>query len=230
MQKDAFFAMAVGPAQASHRDTGVFASVTLAQAIVESGWGDAHMDDAWNFFGIKAQAGEPFVVKQTREVVNGQNVFIDARFRKFESMEDCFRAHGMFLRDNSRYGPAFQTKDGESFAREIAKAGYATDPHYADALIEIMRENNLSQYDVASGGSSPVPAKTKPAAPGPPKQLDMRGIQQTLKRQGFDPGTIDGQFGPNTKKAVIAFQRAHKLEVDGVIGPNTMRALVAAAS
>ena len=58
----------------------------------------------------------------------------------------------------------------------------------------------------------------------------MRGIQQTLKQQGFDPGTIDGQFGPNTKKAVIAFQRAHKLEVDGIIGPNTMRALVAAAS
>ena len=55
MQKDAFFAMAVGPARASQKDTGVPASVTLAQAIIESGWGDAHMGDAWNFFGIKAQ-------------------------------------------------------------------------------------------------------------------------------------------------------------------------------
>src|SRR4051794_11738705 len=144
MQKDAFFAMAVAPAQASQQQTGVFASVTLAQAILESGWGDHHMDDAWNFFGIKAQPGDPFVTMRTREVVNGKDVFIDAKFRRYASMEECFTAHGAFLRDNPRYGPAFQTTDGESFARAVHAAGYATDPHYGDMLVQLIRENNLA--------------------------------------------------------------------------------------
>ena len=61
-------------AQRAHRrrQHGVPASVTLAQAIIESGWGDSHMGDAWNFFGIKAQGDEPFVVVRTREVVERQ--------------------------------------------------------------------------------------------------------------------------------------------------------------
>ena len=223
MEKTAFFTMAVGPAQASQRQTGVPASVTLAQAILESGWGDSHMGDAWNFFGIKAQAGEPFVVQHTREVVNGKDVFIDAKFRRFASMEDCFCSHGEFLRDNPRYGPAFKTSNAEAFARAVHAAGYATDPNYGELLVRIMRENNLAQYDVE--GASPAPAPT----PGP-KQLDTRAIQQTLQKLGFDPGPIDGEPGPQTTAAVRAFQKAKGLEVDGVVGPKTMQALVAAAA
>ena len=67
------------------------------------------MGDAWNFFGIKAQGDEPFVVVRTREVVGGKDVFINAKFRRFASMKECFRAHGEFLRNNPRYAPAFQT-------------------------------------------------------------------------------------------------------------------------
>ena len=151
MQKDAFLSIAVGPARASQKATGVPASVTLAQAIIESGWGDSHMGDAWNFFGIKAKSGEPFVVVRTREVVGGKDVFINAKFRRFASMEECFREHGRFLRDNPRYAPAFKTTDPESFARAIHAAGYATDPHYSDALIRIIRENDLTQYDTDAG-------------------------------------------------------------------------------
>ena len=227
MQKDAFFAMAVGPAQASQRQTGVPASVTLAQAILESGWGDSHMDDAWNFFGIKAQAGEPFVVKRTREVVNGQDIFIDAKFRRFSSMEDCFCEHGRFLRDNPRYAPAFKTTDCESFARAVHAAGYATDPSYGDLLVRLIRQNNLGRYDVYGETATGTQDESQPQKP---RQLDTRTIQQTLKKQGFDPGGIDGEMGPNTKAAIRAFQKAHGLEVDGVVGPKTMAALVAAAA
>jgi hypothetical protein len=227
MQKDAFFAMAVGPAQASQRLTGVPASVTLAQAILESGWGDSHMGDAWNFFGIKAHGDEPFIVKRTREVVDGKDIFIDAKFRRFASMEDCFCEHGKFLRDNPRYAPAFKTTDCESFARAIHAAGYATDPHYSELLIRLIRENDLARYD-AAGESAAADKQQKPAQPKP-RQLDMRTIQQTLKKEGFNPGEIDGDWGPKTKAAVTAFQKAHGLEVDGVVGPKTMAALVAAA-
>jgi hypothetical protein len=226
MQKDAFFAMAVGPAQASQRLTGVPASVTLAQAILESGWGDSHMGDAWNFFGIKAHGDEPFIVMRTREVVNGKDIFIDAKFRRFANMEDCFCEHGKFLRDNPRYAPAFKTTDCESFARAIHAAGYATDPHYSELLIRLIRENDLARYDVA--GESAAAKQQKPAQ-SKPRRLDMRTIQQTLKKEGFNPGEIDGDWGPKTKAAVTAFQKAHGLEVDGVVGPKTMAALVAAA-
>jgi hypothetical protein len=229
MQKDAFFSMAVGPAQASQRRTGVPASVTLAQAILESGWGDSHMGDAWNFFGIKAQANEPFVLMRTREVVNGKDIFIDAKVRRFASMEDCFCAHGEFLRDNPRYGPAFKTTDCESFARAVHAAGYATDPNYADMLIRLIRENNLGQYDVYGESDGQADKPQKPPQPKP-RQLDTRQIQQTLKKAGFDPGVIDGDMGPQTKAAVRAFQKANGLEIDGVVGPKTMAALVAAAT
>jgi Mannosyl-glycoprotein endo-beta-N-acetylglucosaminidase/Putative peptidoglycan binding domain len=221
VQKDAFFAMAVGPAQASQKETGVPASVTLAQAILESGWGDSHMGDAHNYFGIKAQSGEASVTVRTREVVGGKDVFVDAAFRSFASVEECFAAHGHFLRDNSRYAKAFQTADAESFARAIAAAGYATDPKYGDVLVQIIRQNNLAQYDT---GAKPAPVTVtavyrlqRPLLTGPV----VKAIQRALAKAGCDPGQVDGVFGKDTDAAVRRYQAAHGLAVDGVVGPAT---------
>ena len=241
MQKDAFLSIAVGPARASQKATGVPASVTLAQAIIESGWGDSHMGDAWNFFGIKARSGEPFVVVRTREVVGGNDVFIKAKFRRFASMEECFREHGRFLRDNPRYAPAFETTDPESFARAIHAAGYATDPHYSDALIGIIRDNDLTQYDTDAGSrtlaaaTKPKPkrkSKSKPKAKAKARRTYaleqptlngpiVKAIQEALADAGCKPGPIDGVFGTSTDAAVRRYQRAHGLTVDGVVGPIT---------
>jgi hypothetical protein len=239
MQKDAFLSSAVGPARASQKATGVPASVTLAQAIIESGWGDSHMGDAWNFFGIKARSGEPFVVVRTREVVGGNDVFIKAKFRRFASMEECFREHGRFLRDNPRYAPAFETTDPESFARAIHAAGYATDPHYSDALIGIIRDNDLTQYDTdADPRTLAAVTKPKPKSKSKPRprrmyELDqpmstgpiVKAIQEALAAAGCKPGPIDGVFGKSTDAAVRRYQRTHGLTVDGVVGPITARRL-----
>lgn len=54
---------------------------------------------------------------------------------------------------------------------------------------------------------------------------EVRELQRALKEKGFDPQGTDGKFGPNTRKAVVAFQRANGLEPDGVVGKNTLAAL-----
>jgi flagellar protein FlgJ len=67
-------------------------------------------------------------------------------------MESSFRDHGMFLRNNPRYHAAIdayaKTKDAHEFARGLEKAGYATDQHYAEHLISIMKTFNLHQYNL----------------------------------------------------------------------------------
>src|SRR5688572_10816362 len=64
----------------------------------------------------------------------------------------------------------------------------------------------------------------KPGSSGP----DVKALQQKLKDLGFDPNGTDGNFGPGTKKAVIAFQQSKGLQADGVVGPGTQAALAAA--
>ena len=54
---------------------------------------------------------------------------------------------------------------------------------------------------------------------------EVARLQQALKDHGFDPGHIDGKFGPGTESAVIAFQKSEDLSADGVVGPNTLKAL-----
>jgi flagellum-specific peptidoglycan hydrolase FlgJ len=134
-----FLKTAAPGAQAGAAEFGVPASVTLAHAVLESGWGKFHLGPANNYFGIKAfvRAGRVdvgpiasgFVVKQTHEVVGGRDIVMNARFRAYRSLGDSMRDHGHFLRANSRYAPAFAfSRDPNGFARAIAKAGYATDP------------------------------------------------------------------------------------------------------
>ncbi|MFI1741053.1 glycoside hydrolase family 73 protein, partial [Streptomyces sioyaensis] len=169
---------AISAARATQTEFQVFASVTVAQAILESGWGAHHMGNANNYFGIKATTGNGkvtwgsiatgFVTVPTREVINGQDVTVQANFRSYDSMTDSFRDHGSFLRNNSNYAPAFQTTDGVAFARAVAAGHYATDPKYADTLVSIIKQNGLLQYDSsAADAGAPQDAGTDADAGAP---------------------------------------------------------------
>jgi LysM repeat protein len=153
--KPQFIAAAVGPAQESQRATGVPASVTIAQAILESDWGDSRLAwDANNYFGIKATgnlASQRVYWIRAWEVVDGEDVMRDEPFRAYTSPEASFADHGRFFLENPRYKTALRlTKDPAAFARAIAAAGYATDPAYAAKLIRLMDQYALNQYDLPS--------------------------------------------------------------------------------
>jgi flagellum-specific peptidoglycan hydrolase FlgJ len=144
-----FLKASIGPAIDSMRATGVPASVTLAQAILESDWGRSSLaTDGRNYFGIKAtskQGTAGSITLPTREAGIGTVI---AGFRAYNSMLESFVDHGNFLVENSRYAPALAVKDdARAFARAIQQAGYATDPNYATALINLMIKFGLEQYD-----------------------------------------------------------------------------------
>jgi flagellum-specific peptidoglycan hydrolase FlgJ len=152
--------------------TGVPASITVAQAILESGWGKHHIGTANNYFGIKAQTRESavtygqvatgFVNVNTREHIKGKDQVLKQPFRSYQSMTDSFIDHGLFLAGNHRYRKHLDeyTKTGDSlaFAQGLQEAGYATDPHYAELLIGIVKKYKLDQLNVKKqAGATTLP-------------------------------------------------------------------------
>jgi len=82
-----------------------------------------------------------------------------------------------------------------------------------------------SAPSAASGPTAPAPSAGAPVLRQGDFGADVQRLQQALQRQGFSPGGVDGSFGPQTRAAVVAFQRAKGLSADGVVGPATWRAL-----
>ena len=229
------------------------AAVTLAQAALESDWGRAHMGDANNYFGIKAydKGGVPqigpiakgFITLPTREVVNGRSITVNARFRAYESMADSFRDHANFLKVNSRYAPAFDhTDEPDAFARAIAKAGYATDPSYADKLIALMRQYKLYAYGrkrraTRDDDDGEHDAPDAPEPPDSPARTRRRGqvaalqgsLNEHLRRLGA-PRLLeaDGRWGPQTEAVFDDVCRV--LGVAAERGPRTYRIIAGAAA
>ncbi|HEY3503778.1 MAG TPA: sporangiospore maturation cell wall hydrolase GsmA [Actinocatenispora sp.] len=155
-ERDRFLAQAAPLAQQGMRTYAVPASVTLAQAILESGWGASALSrDHDNFFGIKCFHGVhgPIAAAchtyRTHECDRkGRCHATRASFRGYWSMRDSFRDHGRFLTVNSRYRGAFRHSHApDRFARAVAAAGYATSPAYGRDLVELMRRYDLYRYD-----------------------------------------------------------------------------------
>lgn len=145
-----FIAAMTGPAQAAQASTGVPASFTIAEAALESGWGCSRLaTEANNFFGVKADyswAGDKLMM-DTREYYDGQWKMVPAPWRKYPDFGACLEDHGDFLRNNPRYEHCFTAPNSEAFAWAVQRAGYATDPDYANKLIAIMRAHNLAALD-----------------------------------------------------------------------------------
>ncbi|NAX46850.1 flagellar assembly peptidoglycan hydrolase FlgJ [Photobacterium halotolerans] len=120
-------------------------AVLIAQAALETGWGKKVVKnaagDSNNLFNIKADprwSGNK-VATQTLEYHDGIPVQERAAFRSYNSYEDSFNDYVRFLNDNPRYSEALASpQDPRRFIRNLHQAGYATDPKYADKIINVM--------------------------------------------------------------------------------------------
>lgn len=133
------------PAQAASRATGVPAELILSQAALETGWGrheipTAQGGNSHNLFGIKAGAswqGDTTDIT-THEYINGKRTRVSDTFRVYDSFEDSFIDYARLMGDNPRYASVVTAPSAEHAAHALQKAGYATDPGYADKLVSIM--------------------------------------------------------------------------------------------
>ena len=128
--------------------------MTIAQSILESGWGRSGLTRRdHSYFGIKC-FGTPGTIAvgcrtyATTECEGDRCFPTTAAFRAYRNAAGSFADHGNFLKVNSRYQNAFKySTNPDQFAREIHKAGYATSPSYANDLIALMKQYNLYRYD-----------------------------------------------------------------------------------
>jgi len=124
--------------------SGVPASITLAQGILESGNGKSDLAvDGYNHFGIKCKK------HYEGKVMFVDDDEIDDCFRVYESVLDSYKDHSSFLKNNQRYSGLFKLNalDYKSWAKGLKKAGYATNPKYAQLLIDIIENNKLFLFD-----------------------------------------------------------------------------------
>lgn len=138
----------------SYRQHGILPSISIAQAILESGWGKSKLAiEAKNLFGIKASVdweGRTHIVS-TQEFLGGKYITVNAAFRAYDSWADSIVDHGAFFVSTpwrvANYAAVRAATDYLTAARALQAAGYATDPEYAEKLIEVIERNGLQKYD-----------------------------------------------------------------------------------
>jgi len=124
--------------------TGIPASITLAQGILESGWGKSRLATIGNnHFGIKCHKG------WTGGSMKHDDDAKDECFRTYKNAEESYNDHSEFLTGRSRYAFLFDydKEDYKKWAKGLKKAGYATNPIYAELLIAKIEKHNLNIYD-----------------------------------------------------------------------------------
>ena len=132
-------------AMAEMMRTGVPASITLAQGILETAGGQSDLASvANNHFGIKCKN------EWTGETMLHNDDAKNECFRKYASVEDSYKDHSDFLKGRPNYAFLFKLDptDYEGWAKGLKKAGYATSSTYSQALVKMIVENNLQQYSL----------------------------------------------------------------------------------
>lgn len=153
MTRKEFISKLAPLAVADMKRTGVPASLTIAQGILESADGNSGLTiRANNLFGIKGIGPAGSLTMPTKEFSGGKWITINAPFRKYNNWGESVADHSALLVSgvswNRNLYKGVLGVDGRTAARSVAVAGYATDPNYADKLLSLMDTWNLYQYDI----------------------------------------------------------------------------------
>lgn len=147
-EQQAFFDRFAPFAVETMKQTKIPASVTLAQAALESNWGKAAPGN--NFFGIKGVGSAGSQKLKTWEVFKGKKVQVLAPFRKYNTPLESFIDHGKVISTGKYLKHAMEhTESAEAFmtALQGGTAKYATDPLYVDKILKIINKYGLTKYD-----------------------------------------------------------------------------------
>lgn len=167
------------------------ASITLAQGLLESGAGQGTLArKSHNHFGIKC--GSSWTGKTVRHDDDARGEC----FRAYKHAKDSYEDHSKFLRNGARYASLFKLKptDYKGWARGLKKAGYATDPRYADRLIDLIELYDLHQYDTKKG------AKWMEEFPNPHQPYLANDLLYVIARSGDTLKEIGKEFDVSQRK------------------------------
>lgn len=135
--------------------SGILASITISQAILESGWGTSDLyKNANAIFGIKTHnwKGKTYT-KESYEYEHGKKVLRKSVFRAYDNLQESISDHSDYLRTRKvdgvhlTYKAVVNETDYKKAAKALQKAGYSTYPNYAEMLIDIIKRYNLTKYD-----------------------------------------------------------------------------------
>lgn len=150
-EKHQFIQAILPSALMAYQEYGVLPSIIMGQAILESDWGQSDLaQEANNLFGIKgSQPGQNFT---TQEYIDGQWHTVQAEFKVYSSWEESIAEHSRLLAsgpdwDPSLYQEVQSARDYKTAAYALQEAGYATDPNYAQKLIDLIEREGLAEYD-----------------------------------------------------------------------------------
>ncbi|HOA20662.1 MAG TPA: glucosaminidase domain-containing protein, partial [Sedimentibacter sp.] len=143
-----------GLAVNTRKTTGMSAALQVAQAILETGWGQSVPVDkydgkfSYNLFGIKGEGTKGSVTSNTWEEYNGVAFRIDAEFRAYNNEKESWQDHKDLLLLRERYAPFREVMyDSTKGAWALKRCGYATDSQYAIKLIDIIERYDLKELD-----------------------------------------------------------------------------------
>lgn len=210
------------------QDNKILASLTAAQAFIESAKGNSGLAvNANNLFGIKGSYNGQSITMRTTEYYNGIAHKVYAAFRKYPSWQESIADHSGLFNRMARYKNLRGETNYVKACNNVAADGYATSPTYATTLLNCINKFRLYEWDAEASGKlvqmQPVLAAAEyyPTLKKGDHNQHVLAWQRFLNQNGYACGIEDGIFGTNTELAVKSWQTSQGLKPDGIIGPKT---------
>ena len=205
---------------ADMKKSGILASLTASQAIIESRNGNSGLAQSCNnLFGIKGSYNGQFGTFWTTEYYNGVATRIQDNFRKYPSWAEGIADHSALFNTSKRYTNLRNLQDYQKACEYVKQDGYATSPTYTKTLLTQVKNYKLYEWDYEVIKEYPI-AKLNVV------KLNSRGGAVMLLQKVLGGLSVDGIFGQNTENAVKKFQENNNLTVDGIVGKNTWTKLL----